>query len=84
MDMPERSLATATVVGRIQAKVPGDSFSNDTEKSYEYPAKLPLDETVLGKLAEAHSETGLPQSQLLLTSLRTATSRKRRLPKRKR
>ena len=48
------------------------------------PAKLPLNESVLGKLAEARAETGLPQSQLLLTSLRASASRKRRLPKRKR
>ena len=48
------------------------------------PAKLPLDERLLASLKGASIETGLSQSQLLLASLRTAASRKRRLPVRKR
>ena len=47
------------------------------------PAKLPLDERLLASLKKASIDTGLPQSQLLLASLRTAASRKRRLPVRK-
>lgn len=48
------------------------------------PAKLPLDERLLVSLRQASIETGLSQSQLLLACLRTAASRKRRLPARKR
>ena len=48
------------------------------------PAKLPLDERLLASLKRASIETGLSQSQLLLACLRTAASRKRRLPVRKR
>jgi hypothetical protein len=47
------------------------------------PAKLPLNERLLATLRQASIETGLSQSQLLLASLRAATSRKRRLPVRK-
>ena len=48
------------------------------------PAKLPLDERLLAELKKASIDTGLPQSQLLITCLRTAASRKRRLPVQKR
>ncbi|MHC4404874.1 MAG: hypothetical protein ACYTG0_34945 [Planctomycetota bacterium] len=48
------------------------------------PAKLPLDERLLTSLKRASADTGLSQSQLLLACLRTAASRKRRLPARKR
>jgi len=42
------------------------------------PAKLPLDDRLLGELKLASEATGLPQSQLLLSCLRISTSRKRR------
>ena len=48
------------------------------------PAKLPLDERLLASLKGASIDTGLSQSQLFLACLRTAASRKRRLPMRKR
>ena len=48
------------------------------------PAKLPLDDRLLGKLKQASTETGLPQSQLFLACLGSAVNRKRRLPKQKR
>ena len=48
------------------------------------PAKLPLDERLLASLKKASIDMGLPQAQLLITCLRTAANRKRRLPVRKR
>ena len=42
------------------------------------PAKLPLDDRLLGELKVASEATGLPQSQLLLSCLRISAGRKRR------
>jgi hypothetical protein len=42
------------------------------------PAKLPLDERVLGKLKKASEDTGLPQTSLLLACLRLSVKRRRR------
>ncbi|NLS93920.1 MAG: hypothetical protein GXX96_17295 [Planctomycetaceae bacterium] len=42
------------------------------------PAKLPLDDRLLGDLKVASEATGVPQSQLLLSCLRISASRKRR------
>ena len=47
------------------------------------PAKLPLDDRLLGELLLASEAAGVPQSQLLLSCLRVSASRKRRPTTRK-
>jgi hypothetical protein len=42
------------------------------------PAKLPLDDGLLGELKLASEATGVPQTQLLLSCLRISANRKRR------
>ena len=47
------------------------------------PAKLPLDNRLLGELKVANEATGVPQSQLLLSCIRASANRKRRPSARK-
>jgi hypothetical protein len=42
------------------------------------PAKLPLDDKLLGELKRASEETGLPQTSLLLACLQLSVQRRRR------
>ncbi|MHC4406225.1 MAG: hypothetical protein ACYTG0_41860 [Planctomycetota bacterium] len=47
------------------------------------PAKLPLDDRLLGELKLASEVTGVPQSRLVLSCLRISANRKRRPAARK-